>query len=170
MRPGVGSLLAEGLRRSLSNLIACGGGTEPRDFCPLRGHPFSLSLALTLDPWFTRSLGVFLMQGLNARYPPAPVLVNPCPSTLLSPKAPCPPCPFLTRNDRKPGFSSLSPFTGQILQHWLNFAYSSVFFQDLFFKPFALACRSSNGYIVDCGWLRAGHTGPLSTDQITPGS
>lgn len=45
-----------------------------------------------------------------------------CLSTLLSPNARWPPCPFLTRNARKPGFSSLPPSPGQILQHWLNFA------------------------------------------------
>lgn len=169
MRPGVGSLLAEGLRRSLSNLIACGGAQSGGTSAHSGVTP---SRSLLPSPWTPGSplpLGSSSCRASMPRTLRPPSLLTPAPVP-SSPKAPCPPCPFLTRNDRKPGFFSLSPFTGQILQHWLNFAYSSVFFQDLFFKPFALACRSSNAYIVDSGWLRAGHTGPLSTDQITPGS
>ena len=95
-------------------------------------------------------------------------------SILLFPNAPRSRARFFSRNARKPGFSRQSPLPGQILPRWLNFSQSSVFLQDLFLKPFCpclpQAQRSTNGYIFEPGDLRAGYTGPLTTDQITPGS
>lgn len=77
LRPGTGTPPAEGLRLSLSSLIACGperarsGGT-----CVPSNPSVTPSLfVLTLDPWYSPSPGVFLRQGLSAP-PSAPFLVS----------------------------------------------------------------------------------------------
>lgn len=91
--------------------LCCGpeGGTERGHLsCPSVSPLFSLSVSSS--PWIP-SPGVFLFQGLDARsHPHLPSffpLLTLCPSTLVYPDAPRPTCPFLTRNARKPGFSSL---------------------------------------------------------------
>lgn len=152
---------AEGLERP-PNLIAC-GLQEGRRGGPSPASDVTPSASLILDRWFPPS-----PESSSSRPQcPGPSL-SPfeSPAPVLSPSAPCPPCFFLTRIARELAFSSLAPPPGQILQHWLNFAHSSVFLKDVFFKPFVLvfwqAQRSCNGYICErC---------PLSADQITPGS
>lgn len=130
--------------------LCCGPERHSRGASPAsRCHPFSVAPS----PW---TPGFPLPWGPA----PTPVLlsVNPLPQFPALHARPAR-CPFITRKARKPGFSSLSPPPGQILQHGLNFAHSSVFLQDCFFKPFVLACgrarRSSQGNTVEPGELLA---------------
>lgn len=149
VRPGVGDPLlpVEGLGRPLSNLIACGperarsGGTSFASRC----HPIPLSLIL--DPGFPSCPRVFLIQGLDALFPSSP---SPTAPVFVSPVNPLPQYPPLQmlpvplarflQGKLENLDSPVSPPPGQIPQHRPNFAHSSIFLHDLFFKPFVLAC------------------------------
>lgn len=88
-----------------------------------------------------------------------------CPSNLLYPNASPSTYPFLTRNARKPRFSSLfppPPSPGPNPAALANFAHSSVFLQflNLLSLPAPQAQRSSNGFIFELGMLGAECTCP----------